>query len=192
MSSTSRKTRARSDVGRELPATILVGRVLRAHGLRGELLVEVLSERSARFRRGSLLILDSPGVQPQEVEITTSRAHGTARIIGLAGVEDRDQAESLRGSTLEVRREELPEAPAGAFYIHDLVGCQCADRRLGEVGEVIGLIDRGGGWLLIVAHRGRELLVPFVESMVVAVDVRGGRIELDLPEGLVDACASPL
>jgi 16S rRNA processing protein RimM len=85
----------------------------------------------------------------------------------------------------------VPAAPAGAHYHFELVGCRCRDRQAGELGTVADVVAGGGGWLLVVEREdGGRLLLPFAERFLVAIDRAGGRIEWDLPEGLIEACAS--
>jgi len=186
MSSKSRRTEAAAP----LPATVAVGRVLRPHGLRGEILVEVLSDVPHRLRRGVELLLRAGAGEPVVVRVEDSRPHPGGRRLRLTGVEERKGAEELRGAWLEVPRESVPAAPAGAFYEFELVGCRCRDRRAGELGEVVRVVADGGGALLEVRGERGTLLVPLVESFLAGVDLAGRAIELELPVGLVETCAS--
>ena len=83
----------------------------------------------------------------------------------------------------------MPEAPAGTYYWYQLLGCRCSAGGE-ELGEVTDLLEDGGGLLLVVADGERQVPIPFVRSFLKEVDVERGRIELDLPEGLLEACAS--
>jgi 16S rRNA processing protein RimM len=106
-------------------------------------------------------------------------------------VTTRDGADELRGASLTVPGASVPEAPGGSYYVFELAGCRCFDRRAGELGTVTDLVADGGGWLLVVERPdGARLPLPFVERYVVAVDRAGGRIDWDLPEGLIETCAS--
>ncbi|KAB2950064.1 MAG: 16S rRNA processing protein RimM, partial [Thermoanaerobaculia bacterium] len=100
-------------------------------------------------------------------------------------------AEDLRGARLEVAGAAVPAPPAGAFYLFELVGCRCVDRRAGELGVVADVVEGGGGWLIVVERDGGgRLLLPFVERFLRRVDRAAGRIEWALPEGLIEACES--
>ncbi|HSM52451.1 MAG TPA: ribosome maturation factor RimM, partial [Thermoanaerobaculia bacterium] len=116
---------------------------------------------------------------------------GRALLVELAGLTDRDAAEELRGCWLEVPAAAVPPAPEGSFYFFELVGCRCHDRLAGDLGEVVDLLEDGGGLLLLLERPGARLLVPFVERFLLRVDPAGRRIELDLPPGLVETCTSP-
>lgn len=169
---------------------IAVGRVLRPHGLKGELVVEVLSDLPERFAPGApLLVARGPGL-PEQVRVVAARPHPSGLRLILSGHQDRDAAEALRGASLEVPGADLAPAPPGAFYPHDLLGYACRDRRDGDLGTVQDLIANGGGLLLVIEGEGRQLLVPFVDSFLAAVDRTARTLELDLPEGLLETCAS--
>lgn len=177
--------------------TVAVGRVLRPHGVRGEVVVEVASDNPERFVKGAELLLMAPGqageASPESARrrltIDTVRPHRGVLLVGFAGIEDRDAADAVRGE-LAVPAGEVPEAPEGTWYHFQLLGCRVIDRAAGDLGEVVDLLEDGGGLLLVVAGEGRRVPVPFVERFLVGVDVAARRIEVALPEGLIEACAS--
>jgi 16S rRNA processing protein RimM len=171
---------------------VTVGRVLRPHGLRGEVVVEVLSDVPGRLDPGSKVLLEeSAGSERKEpaLLIVGSREHKSGALLRFAGVDDRDAAEALRGVWLEVDESDVPAAPPGTYYQFQLLGCRCRTPEA-ELGRVVGLIEDGGGHLLAVSDGQRELLVPFVERFLRRVDVAAGTIDLALPPGLVETCAS--
>jgi len=180
----------------DLPERVLVARVLRPHGLRGEVVVEALSDVPGRLDPGSSLLLAdaegrpaAPAGLPREVAVESSRPHKGGFLVRFAGLGDRDGAEALRGVHLAVERARVPPPPAGTYYHYELVGCRCfeGERELGTVAEVA---EDGGGLLLIVEREGRRLPVPFVARFLKEVDVAAGEIRLELPPGLVETCAS--
>jgi 16S rRNA processing protein RimM len=183
---------SKTESRRKLPDRILVGLVLRPHGVRGAVMVEVQSDTPGRLEAGSELELVGADGRPRPVRVEESApAPGRGRRLRLAGIESREQAEALRGARLEVPRERVPEPPAGALYQFELIGCRCFDRVAGELGEVTEVLADGGGWLLVVARPGGgRLPLPFVERFVTGIDREAGRIDWDLPEGLIEACAS--
>ena len=123
-------------------------------------------------------------------------------LLTLDGVNDRDAAEALRGARLEVDRGDVPDAPDGFYYHFQLVGCECHDEHEGHLGTVCDVVDDGGGSLLIVemartalaktevAKGGRRVPIPFVNAFLRNVDVESRRIDLTLPEGLIETCTS--
>lgn len=169
---------------------VTVGAVLRAHGLRGEVLVDADSENPDRFRKGSRLFADVGG-RVRRLEVASSRPHRGRQLVRFADVTDRDAAEALRGALLEVPEDQVPAAEDGTFYYFQLVGCRVVDRRLGELGEVAAVVEDGGGVLLEVAARdGASVLVPFAGALLPEIDVVEGLITSDLPEGLLEVCGS--
>lgn len=170
--------------------TVLVGILSRPHGIRGELRVEIHSDNPERFEPGSELLLVPPRGPRRPVRVTRFRLVRGGGLITIAGCESREEAVELRGARLEVERSRVPAAPAGFYYQYELVGCRCFEADHGELGEVVDLVEDGGGHLLQIRNGQRELLVPFVEAFLERVDVEAARIDLRLPPGLVEICAS--
>lgn len=189
MSSTSSKTEARQESRSDLPETVAVGRVLRSHGVQGEVVVALLSDVPDRIAPGRRLLLTREGEPARTVTVESERPHKSGLRVRFAGIDDRDRADELRGAWLEVPRSEVPEPPAGTYYHFQLVGCRCFDNGQ-DLGEVVELLEDGGGLLLVVSDGARRLPVPFVERFLQGVDVAAGRIDLELPPGLIEACAS--
>jgi 16S rRNA processing protein RimM len=185
----------------DLPERVLVGRVLRPHGLRGEAVIEVLSEVPERWEPGSRLWRTDeqgktfPG-REAELKVASSRPHKTGRLVRFAGCESREDVEALRGSWLAVERSQVPPRPEGEYYHFELLGCRLRLREDGgerELGPVVDLQEDGGGLLLVVdagAEAGGRLPIPFVREFLREVDVDGGTIVVELPEGFVEACGS--
>ena len=173
-----------------LPEAVVVGRVRRPHGVGGEVTVEVLSHVAGRFDVGRTLDVVGPGGQRRRLQVASARDHRGVLLVRFDGVETRDGAEALRGAGLEVSRGETPAAPEGSYYYHELVGCVCHDRTLGGLGSVVEVVEDGGGLLLDLQAGGARRLIPFVREYLSRVDVAEGRIEVDLPAGLVEICES--
>src|SRR5262245_11270393 len=140
---------------RGLPDIILVGRVARPHGLRGEVVVEPESDVAERFEPGSTMRLGPSG---RRVEVVDARPFGDRLLVRFAGMQDRTAVEGLRGLELTVDRAEVPRAPAGTFYHFELLDCACWDAALGELGTVRALHEDGGGILIEVERGERRLL----------------------------------
>ena len=192
MSSKSSKTESPSEAlprRDDLPETVAVGRVLRPHGVRGEVVVEVLSDVPGRFRKGSRLTGVREGEPPLPLVVAAGRVTKNGAVVRFEGYGDRDRAGELRGLDLEIPRSQVPAAPPGTFYQYELLGCLCSNDGE-ELGRVVEVVEDGGGELLIVEGEGRRVPVPFVKEFLREVDVAAGRIELALPPGLLEACAS--
>lgn len=162
--------------------------------------MEVLTDVAERFAPGSELWLSrrvaGSGTETaveRRLRIAARREHrgnrGSVLLLRFEGLEDRTAIEELRGAYLEIETPVGVEAPEGTYFHYQLLGCRCCDRREGELGEVVDLVEDGGGLILIVAGEGQVVPVPFVASFLRQIDVEARRIELDLPPGLVETCA---
>ena len=162
---------------------LLVGRVARAHGIRGHVIVNPETDfMEARFRPGQV-ILAGPADRVHPYEIVESRIHQGRPIVRFAGFDTMNAAETLAGTELWLREQDLEPLPEGTFYRHDLVGCEVVDTHgtpLGRVTGVEGSIDRS--YLVVDEHT----LIPLVGDICVAIDIAARRVTIDPPEGLIE------
>lgn len=189
-----------------------VGRIVRAHGLGGELVVEPSTDHEAlRFAAGSVLRVrasrrtqstqrptehadrgagpSTPAGLPSSLTVRTARRHGDRLLVTVDEVSDRDAAEALQAVTLVAEPVDDPGEAGGPdeFGDHELEGCAVVLRDGTGVGTVRDVLHGAGGELLVVAaDGGSQALVPFVAAIVVEVDVAARRLVLDPPEGLLD------
>ena len=162
---------------------ISLGRIVRPHGLRGEFRVNPLSGDPSGFVHYRQVRIADVGVR----SVLSARSHKRQAILRVEGCESIDVAETMVGREIFIRRSELPEPPEDEFYWNDLVGCEVRDRKLGVVGTVKGLVDFGAHDNLVVERPGgSEAQVPFVDAMIQGVDLKACRIDVDLPDGLLD------
>ena len=170
---------------------LIVARVGRAHGLRGEVTVETRTDvPERRFIVGATLYVTparrDPQPVPAELTVSTARDHNGVMLLGFTEVDDRTDAENLRGCLLEADVPE-DETEPDAWFDHQLVGLAALapdGRRLGEISGV----EHSGAQDLLVLRRpdGVERLVPFVTAIVPTVDVAAGHLVVDAPGGLVE------
>lgn len=166
---------------------LTVGRVARAHGIRGEVVVEVRTDDpDGRFATGQLLQTVPAPVGPLTVE--RARRHGTRLLVQFAGVHGREAADALRGVRLAV---DVPEAQRPAdpdeFFDHQLEGLAARLLDGSPVGVVSQVLHLPLQDLLVIRRDdGGEALVPFVRQLVPVVDVDAGEVVLDPPPGLLD------
>ena len=139
--------------------------------------------------RGSRVTGVREGAPPLPLTVAAGRVHKTGAVVRFEGYDDRDRAGELRGLDLEIPRSEVPKAQRGTYYQFELLGCLCRDHGE-ELGRVVEVVEDGGGVMLIVEGEGRRIPVPFVKEFLRKVDIAKGRIDVALPEGLLETCAS--
>jgi 16S rRNA processing protein RimM len=171
----------------------VVGRIRRPHGIRGEVVMEVLTdEPDAVFASGRRLLVgdDSGDPLPDEsaLEVLSGRPFQDAWLVRFARIADRTDAESWRGRTVLVPTSELSPPDEDEVYLHALVGMR-VERVSGEhVGEVSAYFELPHALLLEVrrASNGNTVLVPFQEPIVAGIDAAAGLIRIDPPAGLLE------
>lgn len=171
---------------------LVVGRVVKPHGIRGEVVVEVRTDSpDERFAPGTRLTGRTGrgrSATDREVTIEAARNHSGRLLVRLAGVGDRDAVEALRGMLFLIDSGSLP-APEDPdeFHDHQLVGLRVLDTGGRDLGEVTGMLHTAAGDLLQIRMASEsETLVPFVTEMVPEVDLDAGTCVIDPPEGLLD------
>lgn len=163
---------------------ILVGRVARAHGNKGQVIVNPDTDfPDDRFVVGAILRV---GTAETPRRITSARFHQGRPVIGLEGIETMDDADRLAEAELKVPATTLAPLPEKTYYRHELVGCEVQDtegRLIGEVAAVEGSIEMSR--LVINAPHG-EVLIPLVDEICVEVAPAERRIRIRAPDGLIE------
>jgi len=165
---------------------VLVGRIARPHGIRGQVIVTPETDFvEERFRAGATFWTRS-GRGDELLTVSTARVQHGRPVIGFEGFSTIEDVEPLAGLELRVPESALMPLPEGAYYHHDLVGCvveTAGGERIGEVTRVNGGV--GASLLSINGPRG-EVLVPLVAAICVEVDIAGRRIRIEPPAGLLE------
>jgi 16S rRNA processing protein RimM len=167
---------------------ILVGRVARAHGNKGQVIVNPETDfPDDRFAIGATLLV-GPAATPRR--ITSVRFHQRRPVIGLEGIETMDAAERLAEADLKVPSATLGPLPGNTYYRHELIGCEVQDtdgRVIGEVTAVEGSVERSR---LVIHTPHGEVLIPLVDEICVEVMPAERRIRIKAPEGLIELNAN--
>lgn len=162
---------------------LLVGRVARPHGIRGQIIVNPDTDfPDDRFTVGQVLLV-GPQDSPEPREIREVRFHQGRPILSLAGIESMDDAETLAGKDVWLPAASLAPLPDGTFYRHDLVGCEVrdtADALIGRVTAVEGTLERSH---LVVDG---QVMIPMVEDICLRIDLAARRVIVNPPEGLIE------
>lgn len=164
---------------------VTVGRIGRPHGIRGDVVVGVRTdEPELRFAQGSRLDTDPADLGP--LTVAGSKRHSGELLVRFEGISDRDAAAELRGTWLTVDSATIapPEDP-DEFRDADLVGLSVRTVDGTHVGTVDDVLHSGQDVLVIKPTDGRDVMVPFVKPLVPEVDIPGGFLTIDPPEGLI-------
>lgn len=176
---------------------VLLARLVRPHGRRGELVAEILTDFPERFHQRSRLFLLPPermASRARPVQLENFWFLRSRIVMKFQGIDSINEAESLRGFEIAIPAAERVPLEAGSVYISDLIGCRVYDlnRQAAEVGEIAD-VDRGSSSteLLVIRRRGtsrsaNEVLIPFVREYLVRIDAANRRVDMRLPDGLVD------
>ena len=185
------------DSGAAAPPWVLLAKLVRPHGLKGELVAEVLTDFPERFHQRPQVFLILPeriGTRPREVHVENFWFLRSRIILKFQGIDSINEAETLRDFAVAIPGAERAPLDAGSVYVSDLVGCRVFDlnRDGAEAGEIVD-VDRGSSNtdLLVVRTPGArgaaaEALIPFVREYLVRIDAPGRRVEMRLPEGLLE------
>ena len=169
---------------------ITLARIARPHGLRGEVAAVILTdfpERLPRLRQVWLWNGRSAARQMEVLKCRLTPGRGGHAIFLFSGVESREAAEALRGSEVQVPRHQRMKLTAGNYYVSDLVGCEVWEQgRDAPLGAVRDVQFPGGVPLLAVDAGEQEVLVPLAAEICLKIDPQGKRIDVSLPEGLLD------
>lgn len=159
--------------------TVVVGRITKAHGLRGEVAVQVFSDNPDRFAEGASVFLEDG----RALVVTAARRAGARLLVTFEGVADRTAAEALRGRSLVVPRSMLPKLPDGEYWPHELIGCEVVTEAGRSLGRLTDVIENPANDLWAATDdAGVETLIPAIRDVVVEVDIADGRIVVrDLP-----------
>lgn len=162
---------------------ICVGAIAGSFGVKGEVrLKSFCADPEALATYGPLFTED--GKRSFTVKLTRAVAGGLGA--RMSGIETKEEADALRGVSLYVSREKLPNLPDDEYYHTDLIGLEARDTGGVLIGKVVGVHNHGAGDLLEIMGQGMKsaLLLPFTLAAVPTVDLRAQRIVVDLPEGL--------
>jgi 16S rRNA processing protein RimM len=166
---------------------VVIGEIVRPHGLRGDLKVMLKTDRPERFEGLAECVLWEPSRDRRETRrITHTRGHGGSVLVSLEGVDSVEAAKGLVGLLVAVPVSEALPLPPGQFYPWQLEGARVTTEDGREVGRVAAIEPAPGHDLWVVRDGQREHLIPAVPEIVLEVDLAAGRVVIRPPEGLLD------
>ncbi len=166
--------------GQGEPVFLAVGRLRRPHGIAGEMIMDVLTDFPERLRAGKTIYV---GEDHEPVKIKSLRGHDQALIIHLATLESPEAAARYRNAMVYVKSTELPKLPEGEYYHHQLLGLAVVNEAGEELGKLADILETGANDVYLVkTPAGKELLLPAVEEVILAVDLEHHQILARPPE----------
>jgi 16S rRNA processing protein RimM len=166
---------------------VVVARVARTRGLRGEVVADLYTDFPERFEGLEQVVAIAPDGSSRSLQIEEHWFHGNRIVFKFAGYDSIDAAQDLTGHQLAVPASERIELPADHFYEWELVDCRVEALDGKVIGQVREVMHTGGVEILVVAgDAGREFLIPMAHDICVEVDIEGKLIRVDPPEGLLD------
>lgn len=175
------------------PDYLLIGEILRPHGIRGELRMRVMTDYPERIASMEQVWLseDETGNNAAAYPLESSRLHQNYALLKLIGIDDRTHAEKLRALYVFVEFDQAVPLEEGEFYLFELLGLQVVTVEGETLGELIEVIETGANDVYVIqSETYGEVLIPVIDSVIVKTDIDGGRITVDLPEGLLPTLKS--
>jgi 16S rRNA processing protein RimM len=171
------------------PDYFVVGKIVGAHGVQGELKVSLMTDNPERFRPGARLFLESEE-GPVLVEVVSVRPHKGMMLVRLASIQDRTAAERLQWRRLLILQTDAMPLGEHENYVHDLIGLR-VESLAGEVlGEITEVLFTPANDVYVVAGPDGELLLPALRDVVLRVDLETGTMLVKVPDGLRDSVSS--
>ncbi len=173
---------------RSHPDYLLIGEILRPHGIRGELRMRVLTDYPERIALMERVWLgtDETGRNAEAYPLESSRLHQNYALLKLVGIDDRTHAERLRELFVFVEFDKAVPLEDGEFYLFELLGLQVVTVSGETLGELVDVIETGANDVYVVQGQTYgEVLIPAIESVIIKTDIEGGQITVELPEGLL-------
>jgi len=166
---------------------VKVGEIVKPHGIRGEIKIYPYSEQPENFKHYRKVVLQAASGSGAKIyTVVKSREQGRLAIIQLEGIDSREAAENLLGSTAWVEKSDFPDLAADEYYWHQLIGLQVFTDTGRDLGKVAGLFSTGAHDVLVVTGEGREYLIPVQEEIITRVDDRDGKLFIAPPPGLLE------
>ena len=160
---------------------LAIGRVLRPHGVRGELLLETLTDFPEHLSEMETVYL---GEAAEPHPLRSVRIHRKQLLIQLADCPDRETAETFRGQLMQIRGEAAAPPPPGRYYQHQLIGLSVVTDEGEALGEIAEVIETGSNDVYVVRGPSGELLLPALRSVIQSIDLESRRVVVHLIPGL--------
>ncbi len=166
------------------PRYLAIGKVVRAHGLRGEISAMVLTEFPDRFATTQWVYLGNES-EAKAYQLKSYRWHKKNILLTLSGVTDRTKAEQLRGQFVQVPLEQAVPLPEKSYYLYQLLGLQVITTQGEILGPIVDILETGANDVYVVDNKGQEILLPAISDVVQSIDLTNGQMEIKVIERLI-------
>ncbi|WP_034550445.1 ribosome maturation factor RimM [Carnobacterium funditum] len=165
-----------------------VGKIVNTQGIKGE--VRVISRTDfpeKRYKKGSKLLLDQPGNKMIELIVASHRKHKMFDILSFQDHSNINDVEKYRDGILKVTSDQLGDLPENEYYLHQIIGLSVQDEEGQELGEVTEVLSPGANDVWVIKRpKGKDLLIPYIEDIVLNVDLENKHVTIHVMEGLLD------
>jgi 16S rRNA processing protein RimM len=168
------------------PSYIVIARITRPRGNRGEVLVELHTDFPARFSLLKSVWIVHPDGQRVNLELENCWAHQGRPVLKFRGIDSISDAETLSGSWIEIESDLAVPLPEGTYWDHDLIGCALVNDLGENLGTVADVLRIAGNDQLVVRGSHGEYMVPLVATICREIRISRKEIRVDLPAGLMD------
>jgi 16S rRNA processing protein RimM len=168
------------------PDFVIIGRIIKPHGVRGAVKVEPITEVPKRYADLDNVFIGTEDQPGEMFEIARVQFQNKIVILMLKGIESRSQAEALRNSFIHIPADQVLALPDGSIYIFDLIGLPVYTNKNEYIGTVTNYLEYPANNVFVVEYEDRELLIPDVPDIVKDVDLDAGKILINPIPGLLD------
>ncbi len=164
---------------------VLIGEIVGVHGIKGTNKIRSYAESLSLFKPGRSILVRESGGQGKSREINWVKPHTGTALISFKGINERSQAKALIGAELFVPKEELPDLEEDTHFWFDLIGMAVYTTEDKYLGRIESIIETGSNDVYVVQDHQKEVLIPALESVVLDIDTKEQRMQVELPEGLI-------
>ena len=166
----------------ESPKYLIIGRVLKPWGVRGEVKIEILTEFPERFASLRQVFV---GDDAKPFLVDHARLHGKSALLKFKGIDSPEDAEALRDQLVQVALEDAVKLPKGKLYLYQLIGLSVVTAEGEALGEITDVLDTGANDVYVVQDGTREMLIPAIEDVVKQIDLERREVRIKMMEGLI-------
>jgi 16S rRNA processing protein RimM len=165
------------------PVYLVVGFLRRAHGVRGEMIMDLHTDFPERLRTGRKLFV---GEEYKQMTVASVRPHARGMLVKFKGIETPEDVTEFRNQWVYVKAADVPALPEGQIYQHELMGFKVVDESDHSLGELVEIIETGANDVYVVKDEsGKEILLPAIPSVILNIDSESRLMRVHLLDGLV-------